>query len=197
MSLPKADRPAGSNDSSSDGTGTSSRRSFLLALLTVSVAAPVLSACGDSGFRPLYGSSQFGGGNVSEKLAQVEMAPIPGRVGQRIRNELIFQATGGGNAPQPAYRLEVAISEGKTSTLIRSDGDAQSQVYSIDASFQLIRITDKAVVLKGKSFGQASYERFTSIYSNVRAEKDAEDRAAKVVGEELKSRLAAYLATSA
>lgn len=197
MSLPEADRPMGSDDSSSEETGGTTRRSFLLAMLAVSVAAPILSACGDAGFRPLYGSSQFGGGNVTEKLAQVEMAPIPGRVGQRIRNELIFQATGGGNAPAPAYRLEVAISEGKTSTLIRQDGDAQSAIYSIDASFQLIRIADKSVVLKGKSFGQATYERFTSIYSNVRAEKDAEDRAAKTVGEELKSRLAAYLSTSA
>lgn len=197
MSLPKANLPGGSSDSSSNGTGPSSRRSFLLAMLAVSIAAPIVSACGDAGFRPLYGSSALGGGNVTEKLAKVEMAPIPGRVGQRIRNELIFQATGGGNAPSPAYRLEVAIREGKTSTLIRSDGDAQSQIYSIDASFQLIRIADKAVVLTGKSYGQASYERFTSIYSNVRAEKDAEDRAAKTVGEELKSRLAAYLSTAA
>lgn len=196
MSLPEAKQPVGSNDSSSSETGPRSRRSILLALLAVSVAAPLVSACGDGGFRPLYGSSALGGGNVSEKLAQVEMAPIPGRVGQRIRNELIFQATGGGNAPAPAYRLEVAIREGKTSTLIRSDGDAQSQNYTLDASFQLIRIADKSVVLKGKSFGQASYERFTSIYSNVRAEKDAQDRVAKTVGEELKSRLAAYLSTS-
>ena len=196
MSLPEADRPVGSNVSSSDETGATSRRSFLLGLLAVSAAAPVLSACGDAGFRPLYGSSAVGGGNVSEKLAQVDMAPIPGRVGQRIRNELIFQSTGGGTPPPPTHRLEVAITENTTSMLIRSDGDSQSKVYSISAAFQLIRSSDRAVVLKGNSYGQASYERFTSIYANVRAQKDAEDRAAKTVGEELKSRLSAYLATA-
>lgn len=189
MSLPEADQP--------ERREGLSRRSVLLALLTASAVAPVVAACGDSGFRPLYGSAALGGSNVSEKLAQVDVAPIPGRVGQRIRNELIFQSTGGGNPLPPAYRLEVAVRDSVTSTLIRRDGDAQSQTYSIDASFQLVRVSDKAVVLNGKSFGQAAYERFTSIYANIRARKDAEDRAAKVVGDELKSRLAAYLSTAA
>jgi LPS-assembly lipoprotein len=194
MSLPEADRP---DDKASDETGRSSRRSFLLALAALSVTGPLVSACGDAGFRPLYGSSALGGANVSEKMAQVETGTIPGRVGQRIRNELIFQSTGGGTPPPSAYRLEIAISESTTSTLIRQDGDAQSRVYSIDAKFQLIRKADRAVVLTGASHSQASYERFTSIYANVRAQKDAEDRAAKVVAEELKSRLAAFLSTAA
>lgn len=189
MSLPEADRPVASD-------GKRSRRALVLALMVASLVTPLLSACGVSGFRPLYGSSSLGGADVPAKLAQVDTAPIPGRVGQRIRNELIFHNTGGGNPQPPAYRLEVAIRESATSTLIRGDGDAQSQVVTIDASFQLVRISDKAVVLTGKSFGQAAYERFTSIYANIRAKKDAEDRAARTVAEELKSRLAAYLATS-
>lgn len=192
MSLPEADRPMGSNNGSGRAAETSFRRRLCFAVLALTIAAPALSGC-DGGFRPLYGSNGLGGAAVSEKMAQVETAPIPGRVGQRIRNELIFQATGGGNAPPPAYRLEVAIRESTTSTLIRSDGDAQSRIYQVDASFQLVRLADRAVVLKGSSYGQAAYERFTSIYSNVRAQKDAEDRAAKTVGDELKSRLAAYL----
>ena len=56
------------------------------------------AGCGDSGFRPLYASSSITGTDVNAKLAKLEVAPIPGRVGQRVRNELIFQATGGGNA---------------------------------------------------------------------------------------------------
>lgn len=192
MSLPKA-KQTGKGPVPGDG----SRRTLVLALCAATLVAPLVSACGSSGFRPLYASSDFGGNDVSEKLSQVEMAPIPGRVGQRIRNEFIFESTGGGQAVPPEYRLEVAIREGRTSTLIRKDGDAQSQIYSIDASFQLIRLADRAVVLKGNSYGQASYERFTSIYANVRAQKDAEDRAAKTVSNELKSRLAAYLSSPA
>lgn len=190
MSLPEPDRPI-------LNVGPSPLRSAVIALVAALTLAPLLSACGDAGFRPLYGSSQFGGTNVSQKLAQVDVATIPGRVGQAIRNELIFQATGGGVAPDPAYRLEVAIRESTTSMLIRRDGDSQSKTYTIEATFQLIRRADKAVVLTGTSHGQASFERFTSIFANVRAQKDAEDRVAKTIGEELKSRLAAYLSTTA
>lgn len=171
------------------------RRPALSAALLLA-AASMLSGCGSSGFQPLYGSAGIGA-QASQKLAEVDIVPIPGRVGQVIRNELIFQTTGGGAAIPPAYRLDIAIRETVTSTLVRVDGDAQSQIYNLDASFKLIRLSDKQVVLTGTSFGRAGFERFTSIFSNVRARQDAEDRAARTVGEDLKSRLAAYLAGAA
>lgn len=159
-------------------------------------SAVLLSACGDSGFRPLYGSAALGGANVGEKLAQIEFAPIPGRVGQRVRNELVYQATGGGTPPPPVYRLEIAVAESVNSTLVKSDGNSLSSIYGLDATFRLIRISDRSVVLQGKSFGRASFERYTSIFSNVRAQEDAENRAAKSVGDELRTRISAYLATA-
>ena len=166
-------------------------------VVAVLLTAPLLAACGDGGFRPLYGSQSLGGSSVSEKLAQVDIAPIPGRVGQRIRNELIFETTGGGNPQQAVYRLEVAIRETVAQTLIKPTGESGGGIYNLDANFRLIRISDKKVVLTGSSYGRASYERFTSIYSNVRAREDAENRAAKTVGNELQTRLAAYLSNPA
>ncbi len=159
------------------------------------LAAALLTGCGDSGFRPLYGSAGIGA-NVEEKLAGVDIAPIGGRVGQRIRNELIFGTTGGGQAREPVYRLELAVKENFTSTLVKRDGDAVSQIYTADAQFNLVRLSDKVVVLKGVSFGRAGFERNPSIFSNVRAQDDAQDRAAKTIANELKTRIAAFLATS-
>ena len=72
------------------------------------------TGCGDSGFRPLYASSSLSGSDVNLKLAQLEIAPIPGRVGQRIRNELIFQSTGGGGAAEPVYRLEIVMTRSRS-----------------------------------------------------------------------------------
>ena len=146
------------------------------------------------GFRPMYGTSSLGGSNVNEKLAKIEIAPVPGRVGQRIRNELIFTTTGGGAPLPPEYRLEVVIKETLTSTLVRKDGEAQGTVYNLDAKFRLIKLADKPVVLEGASYGRAAFERFKSVFANVRAREDAENRAAETVGTELKGRLAAYLA---
>jgi LPS-assembly lipoprotein len=173
-------------------------RSASRLLLAAVIVAPLVAGCGNSGFRPLYGSTGLGGAAADQKLAKVAINTIPGRVGQQIRNELIFQATGGGGeVQQPEMRLEVAIRESVTSTLVMIDGDSSGQVYSIEAKFQLIRISDKAVVLSGMSYGRASFERNKSIFSNVRAREDAEDRAAKTVGEDLKSRLMAHLGGSA
>jgi LPS-assembly lipoprotein len=111
---------------------------------------------------------------------------------------MIFQATGGaGEAVSPVYTLDIAIRESVTSTLVQIDGDARSQIYNLDATFRLIRNTDKAVVLTGTSYGRAGFERNSSIFSNVRARQDAEDRASNTVGQDLKSRLAAFLSSQA
>jgi LPS-assembly lipoprotein len=167
-----------------------------VAPLVCLLAAGIVAGCADGqGFRPLYGSLGSAAG-VETKLAQVEIAPIPGRVGQRLRNELIFGTTGGAAAVPPVYRLEIAVKETLTSTLVKTDGDAQSQIYSADANFNLVRLSDKKTVLSGVSFGRAGLERNVSIFSNVRAQDDAQNRAAKTIGNDLRSRLAAYLSST-
>jgi LPS-assembly lipoprotein len=156
-------------------------------------AAVALTACGDAaGFRPLYGPSASGG-DVGQHLKQVEFAPIPGRVGQRIRNEMIFQTTGGGNPLPPTHRLEVVLKENPTATLVNVQGEAAGQIYSVEASFRLIDSRTKRVVFEGTSHARAGFERFESIYSNVRAREDAENRAARTIADDLKTRLATYL----
>jgi LPS-assembly lipoprotein len=155
------------------------------------------SGCGDTGFRPLYASSALVGSDVSERLARLEVAPIPGRVGQRLRNELIYQSTGGGNAAiDPAYRLEIVMTESITPTLVQIDGNSSGSVYNLNVSFRLLRIDDRSVALKGESYGRIAFQRFDSVFANVRARNDAENRAATTVAEDLKSRLAAYLSNA-
>ncbi len=184
-------------DTASVGRLVSSRRTSKAGAFTLLAAilmiTPMLGACG---FRPLHADLD-GTGQPSEKLAMVQIAPIPGRVGQQLRNELVFKATGGGQAPPPEYRLNIAIRERVTSTIVERSGDALRQVYNIDAKFTLTRMSDKIVVMKGSSFARAGFERFDSIFSNVRARFDAENRAAKTVAEDLRARLSAFLATGA
>lgn len=189
----KADIDGRRRPSRVNGLRTASR--LVLAALIV---APLVAACGNGGFRPLYGSAALGGAGADERLAEVSIGTIPGRVGQQIRNELIFHATGGGGeVEQPKLRLDVAIRESVSSTLVQGDGDSRGQVFNLEARFKLIKIADNSVVFSGTSYGRAAFERYQSIFSNVRARENAEDRAAKVVGEDLKARLAAYLAGAA
>jgi LPS-assembly lipoprotein len=174
-------------------------------LILLSAAAQALAGCSDGGFRPLYGVTASGA-NVQERMSQVDVAPIPGRVGQRIRNELIFQTNGAEQPPPPTHRLEVAIKETVISTLVKPDGSSGGQTYLIEASFRIIKISDKRVVLQGSSHARAAYERFTNssvptgstfTYANVRAREDAENRAASVIADDLKTRVATYLSGAA
>jgi LPS-assembly lipoprotein len=163
----------------------------LLAALAVT-AAISLAGCG---IQPLYGTTA-GGSRLAAAMAGVDITPIPGRVGQRVRNELIFENTGGSGQTGTTYKLDIVIKESLTNELVKISGDAKSQVYELDATFKLIS-NDGRVVLEGKATSRAPYERFETIFSNVRARYDAEDRAARTVAESIKVRIAAYLSQSA
>jgi LPS-assembly lipoprotein len=163
----------------------------LLAALAVT-AAISLAGCG---IQPLYGTTA-GGSRLAAAMAGVDVTPIPGRVGQRVRNELIFENTGGSGQTGTTYKLDIVIKETLTNELVQISGDAKSQVYELDATFKLIS-NDGRVVLEGKATSRAPYERFETIFSNVRARYDAENRAARTVAESIKVRIAAYLSQSA
>jgi LPS-assembly lipoprotein len=163
----------------------------LLAALAVT-AAISLAGCG---IQPLYGTTA-GGSRLAAAMAGVDVTPIPGRVGQRVRNELIFENTGGSGQTGTTYKLDIVIKESLTNELVKISGDAKSQVYELDATFKLIS-NDGRVVLEGKATSRAPYERFETICSNVRARYDAENRAARTVAESIKVRIAAYLSQSA
>jgi LPS-assembly lipoprotein len=162
-------------------------------LAALALLALGLAGCG---LQPLYGSTASGS-RLAAVMAGVEVAPVPGRVGQRVRNELIFETTGGsGAAPQTTYRLDIVIKENVSNELVALSGDANAQVYELDATFKLIG-KDGRVVLEGKATSRAAYERFETIFSNVRARVDAENRAARTVAESIKVRIASYMSQAA
>jgi len=168
-------------------------RSFAIALALCAGAA-ALAGCG---FQPMYGGTTASGGKLSEVMAGVDVNPIPGRVGQRVRNELIFATTGGGYGAQPRYRLDIAIKEHVTDQLVQISGNATGQVYELNATYKLIDATNNKVLLVGTAVSRAPYNRFQEIFSNVRARYDAENRAAETVAESIRTRVASYLATTA
>jgi LPS-assembly lipoprotein len=170
------------------------RSSALFAALLAGLAALALAGCG---FQPLYGGTTAGGQRLSEVMAGVEITPIPGRVGQKLRNELIFINTGGGLAAPSRYRLEIAVKESVVDQLVQITGDATGQVYQLDATFQLIDSGNGKVLLQGKAISRAPYNRFQEIFANVRARYDAENRAARTVSESIKTQVAAFLTNAA
>jgi LPS-assembly lipoprotein len=170
------------------------RSHALFAVLFAGLAALVLAGCG---FQPLYGGTTAGGQKLAEVMAGVEITPIPGRVGQKLRNELIFADTGGGLPGPKRYRLDIVIKESVTDQLVQITGDATGQVYQLDATFKLIEPTTQKVLYQGKAISRAPYNRFQEIFANVRARYDAENRAARTMSESIKTQIAGFLANAA
>jgi LPS-assembly lipoprotein len=172
-------------------------RSPIFALAALAAMAGLgLAGCG---FQPLYGSNTTtaSGARLSEAMASVDVQPIPGRVGQKVRNELIFSNTGGGYAPQPKYKLRIAIRERVIDQLVQISGDARGQVYQLEATFKLVDASNGTIIHQGSAVSRAPYSRYQEIFANVRARYDAENRAAETVSESIKTQVAAFLASAA
>ena len=158
-----------------------------------------VSGCG---LHPMYATNATGGSLV-DVMKAVQIAPIGSRTGQRLRNELIFGAYGGGEPVAPVYRLDVALRESVRNTLVMNTGAPTGQILQLDAEFRLVRIKDNETVFKGYSTAEAAYDltgwsgTTGSIYGDTRANLDAENRAARSLADTLKTRVAAFLSRDA
>ena len=166
-------------------------RTALVALIGAGTVS--LAGCG---FQPLYGPTASGE-QLSDVMKTVDISTVPGRVGQRIRNELIFRTTGGGYAEKPKYRLDIALKESVMFTLVTREGDPQGSIYQLYSQFKLVRLEDNKVVLEGHSNARAAYDKVESVFNDIRAKRDAEDRASRTISEAIRTRVAAFLSTNA
>lgn len=164
---------------------------------SLSLAALVCVGLAISGcqVRPLYSDAPTASGQtLSADLAAIELEPAKNRIEQEIRNHLIF-AFHGGNPATPAYRFEMLLKNSSADLDIESGtGLAQTTRVTLNATYKLTRLSDKRIVTTGSSFFTASYAKSTQRFANDRAKRDAENRAAKLVADDIQLRLSAFFA---
>jgi LPS-assembly lipoprotein len=152
-----------------------------------------LAGCGGGGFQPLYATGATGE-RTDERFALLDITSIPGRVGQRIRNELVFERTSAaGQALKPTKRVEIKLTETLLTNGVQVSGDSTSQTYQVEAVYRIVDIATGKQEAEGRSVNRANFERFKEIYSNIRAREDAENRAARGIAADIKTRLAVHL----
>ncbi len=154
-------------------------------------------------FQPLYGGkTATGTTGIVDRLSSVEVAPVDtpngtrlARVGVEVRNGLIYGLTGGGPAAATNYKLAVRLAATQSQVIVDiTTARPDIQNYGIDATFTLTDITTGKAVVSGQTFSRVSYnipgqqQRF----AGDRGLRDAENRAAKVIAESIRSRLASY-----
>jgi LPS-assembly lipoprotein len=159
-----------------------------------------LLALGVTGcFRPLYGSPEFGGLNIQQGLAGVTIDVQGDRLEHYLRNELEFGLRGDGNQSGPRTHRLVVVPKARLNSAIvdRDSGSAESVVMVIDAKYTLYALNKPTVILTENDATVAvSYERSVQRFASIRAARDAEIRGAKQISEQIKTRIAAYLASN-
>jgi LPS-assembly lipoprotein len=172
---------------------------ILARLGLVLAVAGLLAGC----FEPHYARNpSVGDESVRDKLAEVLIAPIPARQGTpqariavAVRNALQFDLNGAAGATAPTHRLDVAVTPVDVSVSIDPvTGRPTEEIGGLRASYQLVEIATGKIVLKDSTFSHVGYDIPGSQqrFAKQRAQLDAQDRAATVVAEAIRNRLASY-----
>jgi len=154
-------------------------------------------------FQPLYATRSVNGGvPLGAALAQVQVERIDApngtpeaRIAVEIQNQMDFELNGGGGLISPTHKVKVRMSTSRMSLLTDiTTGRVESEITGVDANFTLTELATGKAVLTGRTFARVSsdYPGQQQRFARVRARLDAEDRAAKVIAENIRTRLASF-----
>lgn len=149
-----------------------------------------LSGCG---LRPMYAGGVSGA--VVGSLSTIQVAPIPERQGWLVRNAVVDRL--GGEARDPAYRLEIELDDDLTSLGIRGDSAVTRERRTLRARYRLVDVTDGQVVLDATAGSDAGIDVVSSEYATIAAEQSALERLSVVVADQIVGRLALFVSRGA
>src|SRR5437588_8933485 len=166
--------------------------------LAVAALAALTAGC----FQPMYAEHSDGTPALREKLLGVDLPPIDkpnasrdARLGVEIRNALAFKLYGSATGTAPTHRLVIRFTTTRSSLMVDPNTALpSSENYGIDAQYNLIEIASNKSVMTGTTFSRVSYDIPGQLqrFARARAVRDAEDRAAQAIAENIQTRLASF-----
>jgi LPS-assembly lipoprotein len=186
-----------------DGGGCSVVRppSFVLCRLSAVVCLAVLAAgC----FQPLYGERTLTGEPALRAAFRgIDVAQIdaPGgsalaRIAVEVRNALLFDLTGGGSQTPPTHRLVIVLQTSTSSIIVDpTTARPEFEITALNANYRLIDVATNKLVMDGAASARVSYDipGQQQRFAMLRGQRDAQSRAAKVIAEQIRNRLASFL----
>lgn len=168
-------------------------------LAVVAALAATVAGC----FQPMYAERGLNGEPaLREKLQGVEVPPMnlpngtrEARLGVLIRNELMFNMYGSAVGGPPTHRLLIRITTSRLSVIVDpTTARPDLENYGIDATYELKDNATDKTVLTGTTFSRVSYDipGQAQRFARSRALRDAEDRASKVISDNISQRLASF-----
>jgi len=168
-------------------------------LATALALAGLLGGC----FEPLYGEKTLAGGpGLSQRLRSVAVDPIRAasgtpnaRIAVELQNDLNYDLTGGSGQTSKTHQLNITLSTQNQQVIVDiTTARPDVQQFGINVSYTLTEIATGKPVVSGTTTARVSYDNpgQQQRFANARGQRDAENRAAKVISEAIKSRLASY-----
>jgi LPS-assembly lipoprotein len=150
----------------------------------------------------MYAEHADGSPALRDKLLTVDLPPVDkpnasreARIGVEIRNALAFKLYGNATGVAPLYKLVLRFSTGRSSLIIDPNtGLPSSENVGIDAQFNLVELATNKSVMSGSTFSRVTYDMPGSYqrFARSRAFRDAEDRAAQEIADNIQTRIASF-----
>jgi LPS-assembly lipoprotein len=171
----------------------------LMRLAPAFALAALVGGC----FQPMYGQlSPTAGPGVGNALTSVSVTNIEApkgtteeRLAVELRNELLFGLTGGAGSNSPTHELTVKLSSQSAKIIVDiTTARPELENFGLDASYRLTEMATGKTVVTGTTFARVSYDVPGQVqrFARLRGLRDAETRAAKVIADNIKTRLASY-----
>lgn len=183
-------------ETSKRNTGLVARAVALSGLIA---AAGFLSACTA---RPLYSNAPLSAGSqvgAADELASIAIKPVNSRYAQQVRNNLVFAFTGGAERPaNPLYSLDLGVTERIQSAAIiqtsTNEDTPSAGTVTLTGNYTLTDAKTGEKIASGKRSISSSYDRPLQEFASYRAQRDAENRAARELADLLRLAIAQDLA---
>ena len=159
-----------------------------LATLAIGVSgALALASCG---LQPMYAGG--GSGMVAQSLADVSVPVIAGQQGWLVRNALIDRLGGSGESGA-RYRLDVRIDDKLEGLGLLGNDTIARERRTLRARYQLVDAQNGTVLLDASAGSDAGIDVVSSEYATIAAEQTALENLARVVADQIVTKVSLRL----
>ena len=159
----------------------------MMRLVLLAPFALALQACALS---PMYAGG--GSGEIARGLSDIAVAPIPGKAGWLVRNELQdrLRTAEDGSA---RYRLDIRLDDSLEGLAVLADDTVSRERRTLRARYQLVDAGTGEILLDATEGSDAGIDVVSSEYATIAAENTALENLSREIADRIVTRVALTL----
>jgi LPS-assembly lipoprotein len=152
------------------------------------VLLPALLMLAGCGLHPVYSGGTAS--PVAQGLAQIDVAPIEGRGGWLVRNELVDRMAVAKSSAAPRYRLDVRLDDRLEALGVSSNDTISRERRTLRARYQLVDMSSGEIVFDATAASDAGIDVVSSEYATIAAEQTALENLSRDLADRIVTALA-------